>query len=397
MSVYIKHTIENGNRWHQQWFNSTHPREYVFLEVLNKLNGQPVNILEIGTTYDKDDPNAIQGAGFSTFYFADYVNRFGGSLTTVDINSQNLEDCKIMLEDFIKAGTNIKFVCGDGFNWISNNNEYDLVYLDGPNDEVFTYESYKKINRTKTHILCDDANLGRDSKAWRLRGHYIDYILYKCGPTHEMIFYPKVEGNEKTFKIGNLELEYIRENSNNAWRNERSIELALAKWFAEKHAPVIELGATCYQYSFFNNWDVIDPYDNGYPCIRADILDYDYSNKCLVSISTIEHCGVDEGYNQPIVKDLAIKGLEKIVKQSKEYLITFPVGANRELEDYLRNQDEIKYTFMVRKNSRGETNNWEQKQDNNLFYENYLHFDYNLGYYGSAFVVCIIHSQNALC
>ncbi|MEK6882808.1 MAG: hypothetical protein AABY22_24505, partial [Nanoarchaeota archaeon] len=104
-----------------------------------------------------------------------------------------------------------------------------------------------------------------------------------------MIYYPLILGNDQTFKIGSLELDYIREDKNFAWRNCRSVELALGKWFAEKYNnEIVELGAVSYQYSFFKNWEVIDPYDEGYKnCIRKDILDYDYTNHTNHVIHTL--------------------------------------------------------------------------------------------------------------
>ncbi len=395
----LNNILRNTNYWYKNAFETDHARKPVFLEVLAQLNNQPVNILEIGATGgDMSDPNYIHGAGGSSFYFAEYIRQNGGSLTVVDLNPQTLENCKVMLEDFVKTGINIKFVCSDGLAFLKQNNNFDFIYLDGPDQEVFTFECFRLINRTKTTVLIDDAN-GWDvgqGKCVRTRKYYDGYRLFKCGISHEMIVYDTIKGNNQTFKVGNLELEYIREDSNSAWRNERSVELGLGKWFAEKfNNQIFEIGDVCPHYSFFNNWRVLDPDGPYINCIRKDVMDQDYSGLNVLSISTFEHMNNTEYQNNDA--DLCIKALKKVVSEAANHLITIPIGAWRPLEDFIKNQKDIKYTFLVRENKRGETNNWYQKNDLDLFYANYLHFEYELNYYGSAEVVCVMTNQKEIC
>jgi hypothetical protein len=122
------------------------------------------------------------------------------------------------------------------------------------------------------------------------------------------------------------------------------------------------------------------------------LMDYDYTDCNLLSISTLEHCGLDTGYNQPQAEDLAQRGLEKIIKQSRNYLITFPIGANRFLEDYVKKSD-LPYTILRRTNFRGEVNNWVEDKNLDNFFLNYGHFEQKLNLYGNSLAIVVISSE----
>ncbi len=188
----LENILQNANYWYKNAFETEHFRKPVFLEILSSFNSKPINILEIGATGgDMHDLNYIHGAGGSSFYFAEYVRQNGGSLIIVDVNPLNIKNCKTMLEDFIKVGTNIEFICDHGLNYIRGNNNFELIYLDGPDDEKFTFESFKLIDRYKTKVLCDDANgfeRGK-GKCVSLIKNYSDYTFHPCGTVHKMLSY----------------------------------------------------------------------------------------------------------------------------------------------------------------------------------------------------------------
>lgn len=362
-------------------------RDPIFQRVENELlEDKPAKILEIGSIRD---PNSKDGDGWSTFYWAEHVEKYGGKIVVCDIDPLAIQTAKEMLSDFIEK-IDIQFVVDDGINWIQKE-EWDLVFLDGADDPNHMYEQYKKINRTKTHILCDDFH----GKGVRLQQDYVDFVLLPCNHIHLMAMYPKVVGNDLSTKVGLVEINYIRETPNNSWRNERSIELGLGEWFVNKfNNKIIEIGDVCPHYSIYQKWDCLDPYGPFKNAIRKDVMEMSYAGLNCLSLSTFEHFAETEYGN--VDKEKPIKALEKLHAESPNYLITIPIGADRNLENYIKNQAKIKYTFMVRNSKRGEVNNWHQSNDINLFDENYLHFDYKLGYYGSAYAICIITNQTEL-
>jgi hypothetical protein len=247
------------NEFYKAAIEKHHDRKPVFEWVIKNVFKDKPRILTIGASR-ADVPEALAGDGFADIYWCDYILKNGGSVTIVDIDPIAIENCKKILADFI-GKIDLNFIVGDGLTF--DYNEYSFVYLDGGDFGWQTYEMYKRIDRRNTSILCDDANFG--GKADSLREHYPDYQLFDCNHIHQMIFYPAVNYGDKTFKIGKVELEYVRELPNRAYRNERAVELALAKRFLEKYRyDVVELGAVCHQYSFFKDIKVVDPYDN-YP------------------------------------------------------------------------------------------------------------------------------------
>lgn len=252
-------------------------------------------------------------------------------------------------------------------------------------------EEYRKINRSKEDILI----IGVGQETSEVQFMYPDFS--KCNyDGKQSLFYSKVTDNEKTFKIGDIELEYIREDTNSAWRNCRSIEVALGGWFARKfNSDIVEVGDVCWQYSVFNNWTVIDP-GAGYPkAIRESVFDISFKDKNFLSLSTFEHIG-ESSYNSGKEHlPLAIKALEKIRQESSNYLITFPIGANYPLQDYVMSST-IPFTIMKRKSWRGETNNWTEDRSLENFSLPYFHFDYCCGYFGCGAVIVVLTNQSEI-
>lgn len=260
-----------------------------------------------------------------------------------------------------------------------------IAIINGDQHPLKVEEDYKSLDRSKTEIIITEVNIGGQVVC----SHYPDFEIIDGN----RIWYKKVNYGDKSFKIGSLELDYIREGPNFCRRNERSVELALGKWFINKYNNnILEIGdVTCGDYGFFNGHAVLDPFGPYINSIRKDVLDYDYTGLNVLSISTFEHFFDPDYQNNDRYK--GIKALEKVTSEAKSWLIDFPIGADRELENYLMNQDKIKYTFIVRENPRFEPNNWYQSDDKNLFYESYAHFSFVLSLYGSAKIVCVITNQ----
>lgn len=120
--------------------------------------------------------------------------------------------------------------------------------------------------------------------------------------------------------------------------SERGIELFLIQQYLKKHQDIIEIGAvTPYHQDLLNklNHPIIDPFDPYETCIREDAEKVDFTNKNVLCISTIEHMGVEVYGNTD--KDISkpIRFLTKLNEQASSFLVTVPVGANIELDEYL--------------------------------------------------------------
>lgn len=142
--------------------------------------------------------------------------------------------------------------------------------------------------------------------------------------------------------------------------SERSIEIPLAVDFLNtwvKDEPVIELGCVLPYYIFKSPNHVVYDLMDAHPAnTRKDIrrLDMVEFKSNIVSISTIEHISKgDYGINKTSVT--AIEILRNIRDNAKKYFVTFPLGYNNDLDQYIMaNSDDC--VFLTRKES--DKNDW---------------------------------------
>lgn len=190
------------------------------------------------------------------------------------------------------------------------------------------------------------------------------------------------------FKINNLLFSYCRSDFNASKINERSVEVPLSHYFLQKFGPdnTIEAGAVSCHY-FDSPHRIIDLAEIHPRVENLNALDVDYTGKNVVSISTIEHMCKRE-YNNGSDQD-SITFLEKVIKESDNYLITWGMAYNQVLDDYVR-ENNISRFHLRRVNW---NNEWET-HDINDFSHKFGHRD-NLrppeeeGYFNNA-NVCIV-------
>lgn len=114
------------HNWFDEAFEEKSDRRYVTFRIaLNLLSQQKGhNIVETGTTRQVDD----YGAGYSTYIFANFVEMYGGKITTIDIDPKNMEVCKEITKEFADK---INYVVSDSLFALTKIEEpIDLLYLD---------------------------------------------------------------------------------------------------------------------------------------------------------------------------------------------------------------------------------------------------------------------------
>ena len=156
------------------------------------------------------------------------------------------------------------------------------------------------------------------------------------------------------FRIDNVSFEYCTSAYNRAESNERIVEVALGIWFLHCFPDTIEIGAVMPHYGCFNHI-VIDLCEHGKGILNIDASDYDYKGKDILCISTVEHVGRLEFGNKKEDKTKAIHLINKINREALYYLITFPLGWNRLLEEQVKKFPNL--IFMKRFNDKNE---WAQ-------------------------------------
>lgn len=119
--------------------------------------------------------------------------------------------------------------------------------------------------------------------------------------------------------------------------NERGLEIALGLDFLQKHQNIIEVRAVMPYYSVCSH-PVVDPYDpiKYDNLIKKDAEEFNFTDKSVLCISTIEHMGKQDYSQETVIDPLkSIRFLKKILSEAKSFLITWPVGANKNLDAYI--------------------------------------------------------------
>lgn len=188
---------------------------------------------------------------------------------------------------------------------------------------------------------------------------YRAYINYHMMRTDSFIY------KGKTVKL--IEADY---NCGFRWDRmyERCLEMAIAKiWLEKNKENVLEIGAVSPYY--FDNFthDVCDPADeHSRVNLKTSMFNLDLRNKNVLSISTIEHIGTGE-YGISIKEgESAVLALKKILNESKKCLITFPIGVNKDLEQYVfqnKFSESVTISFFVRNSN---DNDFKETKDINL-------------------------------
>jgi hypothetical protein len=174
-----------------------------------------------------------------------------------------------------------------------------------------------------------------------------------------------VASNSKFF-FKNNEFQYcINSHNTRGALTERVVEIPLLDFYLRNitNPNPIEIGCVSPYY-----WDTIhtiyDLTDNHPSCKNINAKDINLVKQNIVSISTIEHFNMDnydiesEQYIDPI------EYLKKIVSLSSKYLITFPLGYNPHLTEYILSQSDFSVSFLARDN-----HGWTETKKQNLTQE----------------------------
>lgn len=165
-----------------------------------------------------------------------------------------------------------------------------------------------------------------------------------------------------TFVADGEVLAYAHEPYNNTWLNERAVELALARRVLEGHEParVLEVGNVLSHYGEVLH-DVVDKYETAYGVDNVDVSDLTASARydLVVSISTIEHVGLDEPVLDPHKPGRALERLREALAPGGLLWVTLPIGYNLELDRRLRAGD-YGFTSMVAFAREPRRNVWRQ-------------------------------------
>jgi len=147
------------------------------------------------------------------------------------------------------------------------------------------------------------------------------------------------------FLFQNKKYFYFVHKYNRTWRDERAVEipLFLSKLLDYKGKKILEVGNVLQNYTSFPH-DIVDKYEKAEGVINEDIAYFKSSKKydLILSISTLEHVGIDETPKEPEKSLLAINNLVgNCLSPQGELLVSFPVGYNKTLDELIAKNTEF--------------------------------------------------------
>ncbi len=179
-----------------------------------------------------------------------------------------------------------------------------------------------------------------------------------------------------TFIFKNDVYNYFDHEYNTTLSNERCVEVSISKKFIDDFSEnLIEVGCVL-PYYFNTDHVVYDIYDSHPKSLSVDAVDVDYSGKNVLSISTLEHVGTSDYGIQPKEENSGIILCERIIKESNKFFITWPLGYNKIMDEWIfNNQSMSRYVSYIKRNKTNKSL-WEQSNFSELSIEDKMYGTY---------------------
>lgn len=175
---------------------------------------------------------------------------------------------------------------------------------------------------------------------------------------------------QTNFIFNNKEYNYFNHEYNSTRFTERAVEIPISFDFINQKTEIIEIGCVL-PYYMDTEHEVIDLVDTHPKAKNVDAIDVNYKNKNVLSISTVEHVGLNDYGIESKEKDSSIKLCQKIMDESTKYFITWPLGYNPHLDKWGFTQNA---SFISR--NKNDPNSWIQKNFSELMDTDFLYGTY---------------------
>jgi hypothetical protein len=173
------------------------------------------------------------------------------------------------------------------------------------------------------------------------------------------------------FRCEGLKYPYFIHRYNSTWMNERAVEIPIIHETIEayKGKRILEIGNVMSHYGRTSH-DIVDKYESGKGVMNCDILEFNPPGKydLIVSISTFEHIGFDEGsrygndqpctgYERNLL--LAMNKVKSLLADKGLFVMSVPLGFNRFLDEQIQG-DTLGLSKMVFLKRMTPDNQWQQ-------------------------------------
>jgi len=165
--------------------------------------------------------------------------------------------------------------------------------------------------------------------------------LWRLKQRNKLICYwlVRLSSRASNFTFQGKSYRYFRHRYNATWRNERAVEIPIARSFlagvsADK---VLEIGNVLSHYGPVAH-QVVDKYEQAQGVTNADVCDFksEKSYELILSISTLEHVGWDEVPKDQSRVLRAFENLRSLLTPEGKLVVTIPLGYNPSLDRMIR-------------------------------------------------------------
>ena len=201
----------------------------------------------------------------------------------------------------------------------------------------------------------------------------------------------RFSGQPSKFTFRGKSYRHFWHRYNATWRNERAVEVPIARGFLSGIPPekVLEIGNVLSHYGPVSH-EVVDKYERAEHVRNEDVCDFkpDRTYALILSISTLEHVGWDEEPKDEMKVLKAFENLQSLLAPEGKLVVTIPLGYNPSL-DRMVDEGKISFTervFLKRKSPRNE---WSEVNSDEVCHP---HYD-RLAYAANELLVGIIENH----
>lgn len=185
--------------------------------------------------------------------------------------------------------------------------------------------------------------------------------LWRLKQRNKLVCYwlVRLSGRPSKFTFRGKSYRYFWHRYNATWRNERAVEVPIARSFLSgiPSDKVLEIGNVLSHYGPVSH-EVVDKYEHAEHVRNEDVCDFrpDRTYGLILSISTLEHVGWDEEHKDEMKVLKAFENLQSLLAPEGKLVVTIPLGYNPSL-DRMVDEGKISFTeriFLKRKSRRNE-------------------------------------------
>lgn len=199
--------------------------------------------------------------------------------------------------------------------------------------------------------------------------------LWRLKQRNKLICYwlVRLTSRPSAFTFRGKSYRYFWHCYNATWRNERAVEIPIARDFLAGVPPedVLEIGDVMSNYGPVPH-QVVDKYEKGERIINADVCDFRSEKKyqLILSISTLEHVGWDEEPKDESKVLRAFGNLRGLLAPEGKLLVTVPIGYNPSL-DKMIGEGRISFSQCIYLKRRPRRNIWKEVSAGEVQHPNY--------------------------